>query len=80
VSVVIPKSDYTIRKPVFLGGAKHDYIAIIDAQVATAKQYCPELVVKEYDSDHWVLLSHADEVNQDLLQWMEGSLPNKAVL
>jgi soluble epoxide hydrolase/lipid-phosphate phosphatase len=80
VFVVIPESDYTIKKPVFLGGAKRDYICVIDGQVAAAKKYCPDLVIKEYDSDHWVQWSHADEVNWDLLQWMEESLSGKAAL
>lgn len=26
---------------------------------------------KEFDADHWVLLSHADEVNKELLEWIK---------
>jgi soluble epoxide hydrolase/lipid-phosphate phosphatase len=71
---VIPESSYAINKPVFFGAGKRDYICVVDGQVATAKKFCPDLVVKEYDSDHWVIWSHAEEVNRDLLQWVEGSL------
>jgi soluble epoxide hydrolase/lipid-phosphate phosphatase len=64
---------------VFVGAATKDYICLADMQIATAEAHCPQLTVRKYDSSHWVLWSHADELNPDLLAWVEG-LTGKPVL
>jgi soluble epoxide hydrolase/lipid-phosphate phosphatase len=59
----MPEAFYTIQKPVFVGAAAQDYICIADMQIATAGRLCLQRSVKAYDSDHWILWSHAEQVN-----------------
>jgi len=33
-----------------------------------------DVTYKEFDADHWVMLSHADEVNKELLGWIEAKV------
>ena len=61
--------------PIFFGVGKFDYICTPDVGYATYR--VPEfekhkITMKEYDADHWFLLSHANELSRDLLDWIEG--------
>jgi hypothetical protein len=59
----LPEASYAIQKPVFVGAAAQDYIYIADMQIATAGRLCLQRSVKTCDSDHWILWSHAEQVN-----------------
>jgi hypothetical protein len=48
-------------------------------QIANAERLCPQLTCKKYSGDHWIMWSHADQLNPDLLAWVEG-LPKKSAL
>jgi soluble epoxide hydrolase / lipid-phosphate phosphatase len=65
---------------VFVAAASKDYICVAGPQIAIAEKFCPNSTIKEYDSGHWVIWSHADKLNQDLLAWMEALPTEKAAL
>jgi soluble epoxide hydrolase/lipid-phosphate phosphatase len=73
----VPEASYAIQKPVFVGAAAQDYICIADMQITTDERLCPQRTVKIYGGDHWLMWSHAEQVNQDLLAWLE-ELPTDA--
>jgi len=68
----VPKENYRISKPAFLGAAKQDYIAVSSQAIAVFNHFCDNPTIREFDAGHWLLLSHADEVNAELKQWIEG--------
>ncbi|KAF8905666.1 Alpha/Beta hydrolase protein [Mucidula mucida] len=70
----IPESNATINKPVFFGGATRDYISIIVLMRAPFFKYAPDFTFQDYDADHWVMIQRPDEVNKDLLEWLENSV------
>ncbi|KAF9022510.1 alpha/beta-hydrolase [Hymenopellis radicata] len=70
----IPESNATFNKPVFFAGASRDYISIVALMRAAFFQYAPDFIFQDYDSGHWVMIERADEVNKDLLEWLEGSV------
>ena len=38
------------------------------------------VTIRDFDGDHWIILSHADEINKELKEWMEGVVMTKANL
>ena len=68
----VPLDTYKLTKPVFFGGAKEDYICRSDVGKATTASYCTDATIREYDAGHWVMLSNAVELNEDLKAWIEG--------
>jgi soluble epoxide hydrolase / lipid-phosphate phosphatase len=69
----IPPENAFIQKPVFFGAALRDYVAVAPIFIQSAIAFSnSSLTIHEYDSSHWVLLESKDEVNSDLLQWIEG--------
>ncbi|ETW76561.1 epoxide hydrolase [Heterobasidion irregulare TC 32-1] len=70
---LVPKEAYDIQQPVFFGAALRDIVCLPALGNALLKQYAKgPLTVKEFDAGHWVLLSHPKEVNEALLEWIEG--------
>ncbi|THG98670.1 hypothetical protein EW026_g3562 [Hermanssonia centrifuga] len=62
--------------PIFFGAAKYDYIAIPASgyRIFGAEAFKDhKITTHEYDADHWLLLSKADEINHDLEEWLESS-------
>ncbi|KAF8922733.1 Alpha/Beta hydrolase protein [Mucidula mucida] len=70
----IPESNATIYKPTFFAGALRDYMGIAALMRAAFFQYAPHFTFQDYDADHWVMIQKAEEVNRDLLEWLEGSV------
>ncbi|THV00057.1 alpha/beta-hydrolase [Dendrothele bispora CBS 962.96] len=69
----IPSENAVLKKPVFFGAALRDYVALAATFIAAALQNSNDtLTIHQYDSGHWVQLEVKDEVNSDLLQWIEG--------
>ena len=67
--------------PIFFGGAKQDVICTPATGYATfgQKEFQDHSVTtKEYDADHWLILSKADEISRDLEAWIEGTVISKA--
>ncbi|EKM52143.1 uncharacterized protein PHACADRAFT_151144 [Phanerochaete carnosa HHB-10118-sp] len=67
--------------PIFYGAAKHDYVCLPENGYAAfgAKEFGGHSVTtREYDADHWLILSRADEIVRDLETWIEGTVLAKA--
>jgi hypothetical protein len=72
--VGIPKERWAITQPVFFGAALKDYVCLPDPPKASMQKYCQILTIKDYDSDHWVQLSHHKALNRDLELWIEETV------
>ena len=73
--VAIPKERYLppTSSPIFFGASLKDYICIADMQkgiMADPKFEDHNVTIREYDADHWSLLSHAREISSDLDDWL----------
>ena len=69
---VIPKANYAISQPVFFGGCKLDYVCRPELAKPALDAYAKDVTYREFDGDHWTLLSHPDDVNRELLAWIEN--------
>ena len=61
--------------PIFFGAAKHDHICLpsIGFEIFKNEHFVEgQVTEKEYDADHWVILSKRDEVIRDLEAWIGG--------
>ncbi|EKM56413.1 uncharacterized protein PHACADRAFT_118086 [Phanerochaete carnosa HHB-10118-sp] len=68
------------RAPIYFGATKNDEVCapIIGYTVFAHEAFSKHSVtMKEYDSDHWLILSHADEIVDDLEEWIEGTVVTK---
>ena len=72
--LVIPEDRYDIHQPVFFAGCTRDYVCLSGPGLAGTSKHAKDITYKEFDADHWVLLSHADEVNKELLAWIEAKV------
>ncbi|KZP34520.1 alpha/beta-hydrolase [Athelia psychrophila] len=68
---LIPQDHYAINQPVFFGGCKLDYICRSELAKPALDAYAKKLTYREFDGDHWTLLSHPKDVNRELLSWIE---------
>ncbi|KAJ4467013.1 alpha/beta-hydrolase [Lentinula aciculospora] len=69
----IPQENLTIKKPVFFGAALEDYVCVAAIEITTILQTSENVTtIHQYDSGHWVQLEAKDQVNSDLLTWIEG--------
>ena len=60
--------------PVFFAVATHDYICtpvLGYGEMGRPGFAQHKMTMKEYDADHWFILSHPEELSRDLLAWME---------
>ena len=48
-----------------------DWTCIAEMYETATRQNCDDLVIKRYDTGHWVGKEAAEELNHDLLKWME---------
>jgi len=71
---LIPADRYDIQQPIFFGGCKRDYVCLPALGQANLAKHGKDVTYKEFDADHWVMLSHADEVNEELLAWIESKV------
>ncbi|KAK7451267.1 hypothetical protein VKT23_012607 [Stygiomarasmius scandens] len=69
----IPEENFVISKPVFFAAALRDYANLAPSFIASVQQNSnASLVIHEYDTGRWVMMEARDELNSDLLQWIEG--------
>ncbi|EMD40596.1 hypothetical protein CERSUDRAFT_148764 [Gelatoporia subvermispora B] len=68
----IPQERYVVQKPVFFGACKKDFVCLPALGLANADKLCPNLTVKEFDTDHWVQLAAPDELNIALKGWIDS--------
>ena len=61
--------------PLFYGAAAHDAVALAASgkNLFTGEPFKNHNVtIQDYDADHWVILSHANKVNQHLEAWLDN--------
>ena len=66
--------------PVFFGAANKDYICLpaIGYGIFNGDSFKDHKVtIKEYDADHWLILSHAQQLTRDLEEWIERFAPQR---
>lgn len=66
--------------PIFFGAALNDYVCVPSRNIAAFKNEKfkdHQVTIKEYDADHWLILSKADEIARDLEAWIEGFAPQQ---
>lgn len=68
----IPLDKYDITKPVFFAAATNDYICLSAFGKTIVDKHCKNATIREFDAGHWVLLSHADELNGELEAWIDN--------
>lgn len=57
----------------FFGAALKDMVCLPIFGKETLKKYAKgPTTIHEFDGDHWILLSHMEEVNRKLLAWLDG--------
>ncbi|KAK0462974.1 Alpha/Beta hydrolase protein [Desarmillaria tabescens] len=61
-----------VSKPVFFGGASKDYVCLAHMSLAGTTASCEDTTSHVYDTGHWVQLEAKDEVNRDLLAWIQA--------
>jgi pimeloyl-ACP methyl ester carboxylesterase len=68
----IPMEQYSIAKPTFFGGAKNDTIGLVALQMPAFAQFAKNTTIRQFDAGHWVALQAAEEVNKELLAWIQS--------
>lgn len=68
----IPLDKYTVHNPVFFGATLRDYVCLEATGKHITQQFCPKATVVDFDTDHWVMLAEPDNVNRELLKWIES--------
>jgi soluble epoxide hydrolase / lipid-phosphate phosphatase len=60
--------------PVFFGATLKDYVALAASAIPLVKKNSPheKTRIREFDSGHWVQYEKKDEVNKELLEWLES--------
>lgn len=69
--------------PLFFGAALQDYIcrAGPGRQIMEGEEFKQHNVtIRDFDADHWLVFSKADEVCKELESWIEGTVLTKATL
>lgn len=69
--------------PIFFGAALKDYICIAEQayeRFAAEEFKNHNITIRDFDGDHWIILSHADEINKELKKWFEETVLPKANL
>ncbi|EKM57395.1 uncharacterized protein PHACADRAFT_194943 [Phanerochaete carnosa HHB-10118-sp] len=67
--------------PIYFGAAKYDYVCLpeIGYTLFGGDSFSKHNVTeKEYDADHWLILSNGDEIARDLDAWIESIVVAKA--
>ncbi|KAI0298752.1 alpha/beta-hydrolase [Multifurca ochricompacta] len=69
----IPEDRKSTTKPVLYIGCSQDYACVPALmRVALGTFAKGSLTVEEFDAGHWVILSHAEQVNRALSDWIKG--------
>ncbi|KZP16706.1 alpha/beta-hydrolase [Athelia psychrophila] len=69
----VPAENVKLKHPVFFGAPTKDFICLAAPSIAGVEAMCTGTkVIKEYDADHWLIFSHAQVLNEDLLDWLKS--------
>lgn len=69
--------------PVFFGGALKDQVCLAQsghAMFASEPFKEHSVTIRDYDADHWLILSHHEALARDLGEWIDGTVLKKASL
>ncbi|PBK94936.1 alpha/beta-hydrolase [Armillaria gallica] len=66
-----PPKTIELTMPVFFGGASKDFVCRVDMNKEAVEQKCKDATIHIYNSGHWVQLQAKDELNQNLLGWIQ---------
>lgn len=64
-----------IDSPIFFGATTKDYICTPAFGYATVRSEAMKdhrIICKDFDSDHWLLFTHPEEVARELILWIDG--------
>ena len=64
--------------PIFYGAATHDYVCVpSDGYEAFKNENFAkgQVTTREYDADHWLILSRASKICRDLEAWIQSFYP-----
>jgi soluble epoxide hydrolase / lipid-phosphate phosphatase len=64
-----------VSAPIFFGVGQLDYVctpALGNAQFGKPEFKQHKVTTKEYDADHWFILSKPEQLSRDLVAWIEG--------
>ncbi|KAG5652058.1 hypothetical protein H0H81_006455 [Sphagnurus paluster] len=68
----IQPENFTIKQPVFFGASMRDKCSRASPGKVACQQYCEgPLTVKEFDTGHWPTLEARNQVNAELLEWIQ---------
>lgn len=70
--VALSTESIAVKKPTFLGAAEQDRVCLASIQIEDMEKFCPDHVIQRYNAGHWVPIECQDQVNADLLKWIEG--------
>ncbi|CCL99351.1 uncharacterized protein FIBRA_01369 [Fibroporia radiculosa] len=70
----IPEANHVIQQPVLYIGGKMDYVCVPAIGYPTLNKYCPNRTLKEYDAGHWLQFEVADQVNNEILAWINDNV------
>ena len=62
-----------------MGAALRDRVGIAEVQkcyFTDPKFKDHDITIHDYDADHWLILSHAKEISEDLDKWLARITPN----
>ncbi|TFY71296.1 hypothetical protein EVG20_g1710 [Dentipellis fragilis] len=67
----VPESAYEITKPIFFAAANKDFVALPQIGDFVLQKYAKGSVTRrEFDSDHWIMMSHSPELNKAFDEWL----------
>jgi soluble epoxide hydrolase / lipid-phosphate phosphatase len=70
----VPLDRYDIHQPILFVGCTQDYLCLPEMMRARLAKHCKDVTYKEIDSGHWLMSSHPDELNKELLAWIEAKV------
>lgn len=66
--------------PIFFAGGKQDCVCLVSVAHALFADEAfkhHHITIRDYDADHWLNLSHADEITRELERWIENVVLKK---
>ena len=61
-----------MTKPVFFGAGVKDFAVLAPVMIRSTLDSSANSTIRLYDATHWLQWEVADELNRDLLAWIEG--------
>ena len=62
----------SLEKPSFLGLALYDCFCVADMAKGLTESLCTDATIREYETDHWIMLAAPDRLNTNIHEWIDG--------